>query len=174
MLEADSSSLSLSALYAQLSPELERIVSANIRADAALLEEACQIAWAGLVANRDRLVPGTELGWLATTATREALKLARTERRELSLDAEEEAEGELLELALTPEPQQVIELRERLAEVRQLPARQQRLVMLHGFGYRYEEIALVTGESRRTVERQLLRAKRRLACLRQAAVASER
>jgi DNA-directed RNA polymerase specialized sigma24 family protein len=33
---------------------------------------------------------------------------------------------------------------------------------LHGAGYRYAEIAAATGDSRRTVERQLLRAKRAL------------
>ena len=153
---------SLSVLFAQLSPELHRIVGANIRADPALLEEACQTAWTALVANRDALRPGTELGWLATTATREALNLARAARRELSLDEDAAAGGELRELVATPGPHQLVEVRERLAEVLRLPERQRRLVMLHGFGYRYEEIALATGESRRTVERQLLRARRRL------------
>ena len=34
--------------------------------------------------------------------------------------------------------------------------------MLQGFGYEYEEIAAVTGETRRTVARQLTRARQRL------------
>lgn len=37
--------------------------------------------------------------------------------------------------------------------------------MLQGFGYAYEEIAAATGDSRRTVVRQLTRARQRLALL---------
>jgi RNA polymerase sigma factor (sigma-70 family) len=155
------SSPSLTDLYEALAPQLERIVNANVQASSTLLEEACQTAWTWLVAERDSLTPGTELGWLATTATREALKLVRTQRRDLSL--EQEQEGELLELVFEPGPERVIEMRERLAEVRQLPPRQQRLVMLQGFGYRYAEISAVTGDSCRTIDRQLMRARRKLA-----------
>ena len=43
-----------------------------------------------------------------------------------------------------------------------LPPRQQRLVWLQGLGLTYEEMAGYTGASTRTVERQLLRAKRTL------------
>jgi RNA polymerase sigma factor (sigma-70 family) len=153
---------SLAVLYAELAPQLQRIVSANVRASSTLVEEACQIAWTGLVAERDQLIPGTEIGWLATTATREALRLARTQRRDLSLEQEQEQEGELVELVFEPGPERAVELRERLAEVRQLPVRQQRLVMLQGFGYRYEEISEVTGDSCRTIDRQLVRARRKL------------
>jgi len=153
----------LADLYTQLAPQLERIVNANVRATSTVLEEACQTAWARLVAERDSLTPGTELGWLATSATREALRLVRAQGRELSLEQEQEIGGELLELALTPGPERVIEVRERLAEVRQLPQRQQRLVMLQGFGYRYSEISAVTGDSCRTIDRQLIRARRKLA-----------
>ena len=64
-----------------------------------------------------------------------------------------------------PAPEQQLEMRERLAEIRALPVRQQRVVLLQGFGYEYDEIAAVTGESRRTVTRQLTRARRRLAAL---------
>jgi DNA-directed RNA polymerase specialized sigma24 family protein len=153
----------LADLYAELAPQLERIVSANVRATSTVLEEACQTAWAWLIAGRDSLTPGTELGWLATSATREALRLVRAQRRELSLEQEQEAEGELLELVLAPGPERVVEVRERLAEVQRLPPRQQRLVMLQGFGYRYSEISAVTGDSCRTIDRQLIRARRKLA-----------
>jgi DNA-directed RNA polymerase specialized sigma24 family protein len=56
----------------------------------------------------------------------------------------------------------VLELRDRLAELRQLPERQQRLVWMHAAGLTYLEMAERTGDTRRTVERQLLRAKGRL------------
>ena len=153
----------LSELYEELAPTLERIVASNVQATRTLVEEACQSAWAGLLQHRRKLIPGTELGWLATTATREALLLMRLQRRDLSLEAEREAEGEVLELAFAAGPEETVDIQERLAEVRQLPARQHRIVMLQGFGYRYEEIAEVTGDSPRTVERQLLYARRRLA-----------
>jgi len=159
--ELPSSSLSL--LYAELAPQLERIVCANVQAADALLEEACQTAWSRLLAERVSLTPGTELGWLATTATREALRLVRIQRRDLSLEREREEQGELLELALEPGPERALELREQLAQVRRLPPRQHRLVMLQGFGYRYSEISAVTGDSCRTIERQLVRARRKLA-----------
>jgi len=162
-LDPRSGNAELTELYTELAPTLERIVSSNVRAYRGLIEEACQSAWAGLLAHRSELIPGTELGWLATTATREALVLMRLERRDLSLEAEQEAEGEVLELPVVAGPEDAVDLRERLAEVRQLPARQHRMVMLQGFGYRYEEIAEVTGDSPRTVERQLLFARRRLA-----------
>jgi RNA polymerase sigma factor (sigma-70 family) len=163
MLKTADSCPSLAALYADLAPQLERIVNANVRAPSPVLEEACQTAWTLLLAERQSLTPGTELGWLATTATREALRLVRTRRRDISLEQEQEEEGELLEVIFDPGPEQVLELRERLAEIRQLPPRQHRLVMLQGFGYRYSEISEVTGDSCRTIDRQLLRARRKLA-----------
>jgi DNA-directed RNA polymerase specialized sigma24 family protein len=154
---------SVKDLYSELAPTLERIVLGNVQASPGLMEEACQAAWAELIACRDQLMPGTELCWLATAATREALLLIRAQRRDLSLEEECRQGGEVIELAVTRTPDSVVELRERLAEVRQLPQRQHRMVMLHGFGYEYREIAAVTGDSRRTVERQLHYARRRLA-----------
>jgi DNA-directed RNA polymerase specialized sigma24 family protein len=53
--------------------------------------------------------------------------------------------------------------RERLRMIGELPVRQQRLVWLHGLGFSYAEMAVATGESRRTIERQLLRARHALA-----------
>ena len=58
---------------------------------------------------------------------------------------------------------ELVEQRARLESIRTLPERQQRLVWLQGLGLTYTEMAGQTGETRRTVERQLLRAKRTLA-----------
>ncbi|HTW11218.1 MAG TPA: sigma factor-like helix-turn-helix DNA-binding protein [Solirubrobacteraceae bacterium] len=161
MPEAVTNDGSLAILYRDLAADLDRIVRCNVRACDEVIEEACQNAWVALIARRDEVIPGTELGWLATTATREALLRERTARREVPLEPEHE--GKLVEVSFASGPDRALELRERLAEVRVLPARQHRMVMLQGFGYRYEEIAEITGDSRRTVERQLLRARRRLA-----------
>ena len=153
------------ALYAELHPQLVRLVAGNLEAPAWLIEDACQTAWGTLLISRPQLSPGTELGWLATTATRLALRLLRRERRTEPLAEPPEPTRLDDYRAATPGPEQALAMRERLAEVRRLPVRQQRIVMLSGFGYEYEEIAAVTGDSRRTVARQLMRARQRLARL---------
>jgi RNA polymerase sigma factor (sigma-70 family) len=150
-------------LYVELQPRLWRILTTNLQISEALLEDACQTAWIVLLIFRASIEPGSELGWLSTTATRYALKL---QRAQLEVEPLDEL-AQLVELAryrpLDPGPGHAIETLERLAEIRELPARQRRLVWLQGLGYEYVEIAAATGESRRTVERQLLRAHKRLA-----------
>jgi DNA-directed RNA polymerase specialized sigma24 family protein len=61
-----------------------------------------------------------------------------------------------------PGPDELVEQRERLATIHHLPERQQRLLWLQGLGLSYAEMADSTGCTNRTVERQLLRAKRAL------------
>jgi RNA polymerase sigma factor (sigma-70 family) len=157
----------MDALYSELAPQVMRIVRANLKAPDGLIEDACQSAWGALLINREELPQGCELGWLVTTATREALRLIRAERDETPLEVEPEPTRLDDYRATQPEPERALELRERLAEIRRLPVRQQRMVWLHGLGYEYREIAAVTGDSRRTVERQLTRARQRLAQLAQ-------
>jgi RNA polymerase sigma factor (sigma-70 family) len=149
-------------LYRLLAPRLRQIVRSHVRASETVIEDACQIAWSRLLRRSDHVCRETVLSWLATTAVREAFKLSRRDRRELSLDAELERAGELPLASGTPGPAEVVELRERLGEVRRLPERQQRLLWMHAAGLTYVEIADRTGDSLRTVERQLLRAKGRL------------
>lgn len=146
----------LEALYPRLSQDLVRIVVSNVSLSDEVLEEACQTAWAQLAARRAEVTPGRELGWLATTAMRAALRLLRASRCEVSLDDPE------CRALVAPGPECSVEVCARLAAVSELPTRQRRMVLMHGFGYGYEEIARHTGDSRRTVERQLLRAKSRL------------
>jgi RNA polymerase sigma factor (sigma-70 family) len=149
-------------LYRLLSPRLRQIVRSNVRAPEPVVEDACQIAWSRLIRHSERVRREAALSWLATTAVREAFKLSRRDRRELSLDAELERRGELPFPSSAPGPAEVVELRDRLSEVGRLPERQQRLVWMHAAGLTYVEMAGRTGESRRTVERQLLRAKGKL------------
>jgi RNA polymerase sigma factor (sigma-70 family) len=149
-------------LYADLQPKLWRILVSNLRMTDDVLEDACQSAWIWLMQGRDSVAPGNELGWLSTTATREALNVQRRRSAIVPLDQGDEP-VQLADFRTTaPEPDQALEIREKLAEVRSLPVRQQRIVWLQGLGYEYSEIAAVTGESRRTVERQLSRARQRL------------
>ncbi|HJS92884.1 MAG TPA: sigma-70 family RNA polymerase sigma factor [Solirubrobacteraceae bacterium] len=141
-------------LYGLLARRLEQIVRLDVRAPDVVIEDACQVAWSRLLHHRDRVHRETVMSWLVRTAVREALRLLRRARRELSFEAETEevlpSDATLAEL---------IECRERLAELGRLPERQQRAVWLHALGCSYAEIAVYEGCTTRTVERQLLRAR---------------
>ncbi len=148
-------------LYGLLSGRLEQIVRLDVRAPDAVIEDACQFAWSRLLHHRDRVHRETVLSWLVRTAVHEALKLLRRHRREISLDAAaEETDPEMPGLGATPV--ELIECRERLAELGRLTERQQRALWLHALGLSYAEIARYEGCTTRTVERQLLRARQRI------------
>ena len=165
MIDSTGTRRRMDALYADLQPQLVRILASNLQLSDWVVDDACQTAWGSLLAHLDTVEPGSELGWLSTTAMRAALRLLRRDR--VMESAEELPPPPLLDdyRHLGPGPEQAYQLRERLAEIRRLPVRQQRIVLLHGFGYEYEEIAAVTGDTRRTVARQLTRARQRLARL---------
>jgi RNA polymerase sigma factor (sigma-70 family) len=149
-------------LYCRLQPQLVRILVSNLPASDWLIDDACQTAWSSLLERREVVMPGSELGWLSTTATREALRLLRHERNAAPYEQLPAPVALTDSRRCEPAPEQRLELQERLAEVRQLPVREQRVLMLHGYGYEYDEIAAATGETRRTVARQLMRARQRL------------
>jgi RNA polymerase sigma factor (sigma-70 family) len=146
-------------LYGSLAGRLEQIVRLDVRASDAVIEDACQFAWCRLLHHSHRVHRETAMAWLARTAVHEAVKLVRRYRRELSLDAALE-DGE--EPAWTSSPastEQLLEYRERIGMLRGLPERQQRVVWLHAFGLSYIETAAHEGCTRRTVDRQLVRAR---------------
>jgi RNA polymerase sigma factor (sigma-70 family) len=142
-------------LYGLLARRLEQIVRLGVRAPDVVIEDACQVAWSRLLHHRDQVHRETVMSWLVRTAVREAFKLLRRGRRELSLEAA--AEEAMLSSRATPA--QLIECRERLVDLGYLPERQQRAVWLHALGCSYAEIAVHEGCTIRTVERQLLRAR---------------
>ena len=152
-------------LYRALSGRLEQIVRLDVRAPEPVIEDACQFAWSRLVHHSGRVRREAALSWLATTAVREAVKLIRREGRELSLDATLEQPGAGTLVAPLPGPDELVEYRARLELIRWLPERQQRLLWLHALGLSYAEMASSTGCTPRTVERQLLRAKRTMRVL---------
>lgn len=149
-------------LYAAHAGRLEQIVRLDVRAPDPVIEDACQFAWSRLVHHRGRVRRETAFPWLVKTAIHEALKLIRRERRELSLDATLEGADEPALAGGSSALDELVQRRARLASIRSLPERQQRLLWLHGLGLSYAEIARHTGASTRTVERQLLRAKHTL------------
>jgi RNA polymerase sigma factor (sigma-70 family) len=160
ILKHQATSIDLDELYRSLSPRLERIVRMDVRASDPVIEDACQFAWSRLVHHAGRVRRESALSWLATTAIHEAIKLIRRGDRELSLDAVLEQAGDAALDAGAPSSAELLENRQRLEAIRSLPARQQRLLWLHVLGLSYVEMALYTGCTPRTVERQLLRAKR--------------
>jgi RNA polymerase sigma factor (sigma-70 family) len=153
----------LQALYGRLSSRLQAIVARNVAAPDYVVEDACQVAWSRLHFRRAEVRAGCELGWLCTTARREAVRMMRAGGEETSLQAPEETARVIALPAAGPGPDGLAELRDRLADIRALPPRQRRMLWLQAIGYDYGEIAERTGDSRRTVERQLLRARQRLA-----------
>jgi RNA polymerase sigma factor (sigma-70 family) len=155
----------LDELYAALSPRLERIVRMDVRASSTVIEDACQLAWGQLVRHRDNVRRETALSWLAATAIHEAFALLRRQSRCPSLEATLESYGEAALVDSAPGADEIWELREQLERIAKLPERQQQMLWLHGLGYNYREIAASTGCTVRTVERQLLRAKRKMRSL---------
>ncbi len=150
-------------LFAGESARVRRLVRAQVHAPEPLLEDACQLAWARLCQCRARVRRDTAIPWVVRTAMREAMKQQRREGRELSLDALAAEAGDRPAPTTPALLDELVEQRALLQSIRILPERQQRLVWLQGLGLTYAEIAGQTGTTRRTVERQLLRAKRTLA-----------
>lgn len=145
-------------LYPLLAARLERLVRGEVRAPENVIEDACQFAWGRLVHRCHEVSRDRVLSWLAKVAIHEALKLIRRDDAKSSLElVDEEATP-----SPGPGPYELAEQRELLATVCALPARQQRVVWLKGVGFSYVEIARQSGCTRRTVERQLLRARSRL------------
>lgn len=150
-------------LYEEFAPRLRSIVLRDVNAPEAVIDDACQFAWYRLVRHANRIERRGALSWLAKTAVHEAVKLARRDQRELSLEARADDDGELNIASAMSGPHEQAEWRERLAEVGQLPLRQQRFLWWFAAGYSYEEIAgQEVGLTERTVERQIHRGRRTL------------
>jgi RNA polymerase sigma factor (sigma-70 family) len=142
-------------LYGALAGRLEQIVRLDVRASDAVIEDACQVAWCRLLGHGERVHRETVMAWLARTAVHEVFRSLRRCRREEALGDAELASNQR-------PPEELVLQRERLDQVAALPARQQRLVWLHAFGLDYAEMAAHEQCTPRTVERQLLRARRTL------------
>src|ERR1700704_3922205 len=83
----------LAELYVAFAGRLRQIVGGQVGAPDGVIEDACQFAWSRLIDYRTRVRRDTALGWLATTAVREAFKLLRRQRREIPFDALAEDAG---------------------------------------------------------------------------------
>jgi RNA polymerase sigma factor (sigma-70 family) len=161
----------IARLYREEAVRIRKLVRLHVVASPALVEDACQVAWCRLLIHRARVRRGSARAWLVRVAVNEALRALARERRERSLEALQERDGRPdlgcdCEATTLPAPaliEDLVEQRARLDAVHALPDRQRRLVWLQGLGLSYREMAGETGMTRRTVERQLMRARSSLA-----------
>ena len=153
---------SLAHYYAEHARWMERVVARRAKAPHATIEEACQTAWMQLAARPDITLDDRGLNWLVVVATREAWRLATTRERPVGAFAgrsddepfeREEPAGpasDPLELVIAHELHE-----ERLQAFATLKPRERRELFLQALGYRYRELALLTGTSYTAVNRRI-------------------
>ncbi len=149
------------ALFAMHATALERKVAARITTSRENVQDACAFAWQQLLTHD--VGADYALGWLIVVATREALRLDRRWRAVAPLPVGEDGgEREL------PSPVDEIASRERWIDsaatlhTAGLSDRQRRMVALQAAGHSYQSIAQQTAATPLTVQRQLLRAHKRI------------
>jgi len=153
-------------LFRRHHPKLLWIVRARVMASDEVIEDACTFAWIQLLRLQpDRMRDGrvVVLAWLARVAEREAWRLARYNWKQgahLHRDANQEPLPEPIDPKA--EMQGLEDLWDALDSLDQLPERKRRMLFLQGLGYSYREIGAITGDSFRTVDRQVARAKAQL------------
>ena len=144
-------------VFTQHARRLQAVVTRTVRTSPANVEDACGFAWLQFV--RHRPEPPTAFAWLCTTAVREAIELDRRTHRTVGLNKVDEVPADRFlgpagRLELIAAGEQIRAARLRLREARVLG--------LRVAGYSRGEIAKVTGDSHRTIDRQLARARRKL------------
>ncbi|MEX3901755.1 RNA polymerase sigma factor, partial [Paraburkholderia sp. BR10954] len=132
--------------------------------DATAIEDACGYAWLQLTRRTDISLDRRGMGWLSRVAVHEAWRLLQADescasdpvdgRAPMGLAA---AVGDPLERALD-----VATHRERVAHFATLKPRERRDLILHAGGFRYREIAHLTGSSYTAVNRRVSEGRRRL------------
>ena len=150
---------------------LVHAVRRAVQGSDALVEDACQSAWAILL--RAQPNRATVFAWLLTVAIHEAWRLSAADRRSCPLTRPDDTELDGLDRA-HDDPDPAVRALARLHAQMRLRAvgevlneRQRRLIALQAIGCSYAELAALTGDTPRTVDRQLARAKRRLDPLRE-------
>jgi len=161
----------VASLFARQARDVLRLVGVRVRAPHVVIEDACQTAWMRLLARSEVDVEGPgAVRWVVITATREAWR--RSAQRETptgswSAGGDELRDGELPEPAgYTADPVEIAIEHEHTRELQDrlntLTGRERRFLALQALGLSYQEIAVQTGASLRTVERQILRGRHKL------------
>ncbi len=157
-------------LFACHHSALLRAVRRAVRAPEPLIEDACANAWAILLRRQPDRGP-TLFGWLRTVAVQEAYRLSKQQRATDALEELGTPDGEGWE-ALAADHRTLLhtlEARHALRALADLPDRQRDTIALFVAGYRYEEIQRLRGASYTNVNKQLVKARRRLRDLQAAA-----
>jgi len=152
----------IGALYTRESGRLRARVAEDLAGGRALAEDACQTAWLALLGRDDVALDVHGLAWLRMVAVTAGARLARGRDVAAQPIVDRQAERAAGEGDPVDRVGELEELRERRARLVALSARQRRLLALQGLGFSYEEISALTGDSRRTVQRQLLRGRDQL------------
>jgi RNA polymerase sigma factor (sigma-70 family) len=155
-------SVTVTELFARYHDVIRKHVQGVVNTSAENVEDACMFAWTKFLSiERDQIKDARS--WLATLAIHEAFKLDSRARRTRPLVNKED---EVVDIA---DPRDELAAALLLADAgdvvkaASLSARQAQILGLHAAGFTYEEISAQTGDSRRTIERQLLRARHKLA-----------
>jgi RNA polymerase sigma factor (sigma-70 family) len=148
-------------LYRTHHRRLLRLIAADVTARPQVIEDACAFAWAELLARQPERT--SIVGWLRLVARREAIRQAQRDRQTLSLSglgADDPYPKRQPLSAPRGSPHDHAEALDALALVAALPVRKRAFLALKLSGHTYDEIASELGVSGRTVDRQLVRARR--------------
>lgn len=151
----------LTAFFAAHRDRLLRTVERSVITTPAVLEDACQHAWLQLVRRHDVTLDRHGFWWLHRVAVHQVFAITSREACEHPMDPLDLG-APTVECTGGRDVAETAEHHELIALVDRLPVRQRRLILLHVSGFTYDEITRMTGDSHRTVERQLLRARREL------------
>jgi RNA polymerase sigma factor (sigma-70 family) len=160
--QPEKQSVTVTELFAGYHDVIRRHVQRVVNTSAQNIEDACMFAWTKFLSVEHDEIKDV-CSWLATVAIHEAFKLDRRARRTRPLVTRED---EVVHIA---DPHDELAAALLLADAGDvvkaagLSARQARILGLHAAGFTYEEISAQTGDSRRTIERQLLGARDKLA-----------
>jgi RNA polymerase sigma factor (sigma-70 family) len=154
----------LAAFYAEHAARLERAVARELRVPPQVIEDACQTAWTILLRRPDIPLERQGLAWLRKVALTTGYRSARQREQPAGGFLPEQDPGELPEpvAPTTGLAERVADRLDRRAQLQALTARERRYLALQAIGLSYSEIAGDEQASQRTVERQLMRAKRKL------------
>ena len=155
--------VTVTELFARYHQRLRRNVRAVVNTSDENVEDACMFAWTQFLSWELERIE-VAYSWLTTVAIREAVKLDRRTRRTYPLHTQDD---EVIDVV---DPNDQLRLTRLLAEAGDvirtagLSPRQTHILGLQVLGLGYDEIAAQTGDTKRTIERQIRRARRKLAC----------
>jgi RNA polymerase sigma factor (sigma-70 family) len=153
-------------LYRAHHRRLLRLVAMDVGARPQVIEDACAYAWTELITRQPERT--SIIGWLRVVARHQAIRLAQRDRRTVSLHALAPMPAQESRATTCP-PSDATEHNEALRAlglVARLPERKRASLALQLAGYSYDEIAAELEMTRRTVERQLRRARAEVRALR--------